>query len=130
VSIHRKTIAYPHGERSSVTMRRMEYSGGIAYDRLAGCGKRPPAAFSHRSEAQRTAWANACSHRRWVGEKVYDSPLRSLRPCLWRGASWRAGVGRVRTAAFLRILHGDSTSSHASISVTVTQVNMSFSAAC
>ncbi len=23
----------------------------------------------------------------------YDSPLRSLRPCLWNGASWRTGVG-------------------------------------
>jgi hypothetical protein len=27
-----------------------------------------------------------------------------LRPCLRSGASWRAGVGRVRTAAFLSIL--------------------------
>jgi hypothetical protein len=45
----------------------------------------------------------------------YDSPLRSLRPC------W---------TAFLRTLHDYSTSSHASISVTAAQVNMSFSAAC
>ncbi|HEX6728113.1 MAG TPA: hypothetical protein VF078_12225, partial [Nitrospira sp.] len=44
---------------------------------LARCGKRPPAAFSHRSAAQRT--------------EAYVSPLRSLRPC------W---------TAFLRILHG------------------------
>ena len=34
----------------------------------------------------------------------YDSPLRSLRPCLWSGASWRTGAGRVRTLAFLNIL--------------------------
>ena len=61
---------------------------------LAGCGKRPPPAFSHRSEAQRT------------GQK-YDSPLRSLRPC------W---------TAFLRILHEYSTSSRSSISVTATWV--------
>ncbi len=26
-------------------------------------------------------------------DKKYASPLRSLRPCLWKGASWRAGVG-------------------------------------
>ncbi len=45
---------------------------------LAGCGKSHPAAFSHRSEAQRSAWANACSHRRWVGrvKASYGSPLR------------------------------------------------------
>ncbi|ULA65289.1 MAG: hypothetical protein LZF86_190592 [Nitrospira sp.] len=35
-----------------------------------------------------------------------SSPLCSLRPCLWNGASWRAGVGRVRTAAFLNGLRG------------------------
>jgi Polyketide cyclase / dehydrase and lipid transport len=34
---------------------------------LTGCSKSPPAAFSHRSEAQRT--------------EAYASPLRSLRPC-------------------------------------------------
>jgi len=33
-----------------------------------------------------------------------SSPLRSLRPCLRNGASWRAGAGRVRTVAFLSIL--------------------------
>ena len=33
-----------------------------------------------------------------------SSPLRSLRPCPRNGASWRAGVGRVRSLAFLRIL--------------------------
>ncbi len=36
----------------------------------------------------------------------YVSPFRSLRPCLWNGASWRAGVGRVRTATFLNSLRG------------------------
>jgi hypothetical protein len=45
----------------------------------------------------------------------YDSPLRSLRPC------W---------TAFLRILHGSSVSSQTSISVTATEVGMSFSTAC
>ena len=41
--------------------------------------KRPPALFSHRSEAQRTAWATL-SYRRMGGQvkTVYDSP-RSLR---------------------------------------------------
>jgi len=33
-----------------------------------------------------------------------SSPLRSLRLCLRNGASWRAGAGWVRTAAFLSIL--------------------------
>ena len=67
--------------------------------------KNPPAAFSHRSEAQRT--------------EAYAASLRSLRPCLGQGASLgeeavladlgRAGevatrVGRVRSLAFLSIL--------------------------
>ena len=69
---------------------------------LTGCGKSPPAAFSHHSEAQRTA-------------QRYDSPLRSLRLC------W---------TAFLRILHGCSASSQLSIFVTATGGRMSFSAAC
>ena len=64
---------------------------------LARCGKRPPAAFSHRSAAQRT--------------EAYVSPLRSLRPC------W---------TAFLRILHGCSASSQATISVTATEIRMVF----
>jgi len=34
----------------------------------------------------------------------YDSPLRSLRPYPRRGASWRAGVGWVRTVDCLNIL--------------------------
>jgi len=33
-----------------------------------------------------------------------SSPLRSLLPCPRNGASWRAGVGRVRSLAFLSIL--------------------------
>jgi hypothetical protein len=71
-------------------------------DGLAGCGKRPPAAFSYRSEAQRTA-------QRTI------SPLYSLRPC------W---------TAFLRILHGCPASSQTSVSVTAIEVRMSFSEAC
>src|SRR6267143_5711223 len=35
-----------------------------------------------------------------------SSDLHSLRPCLRNGASWRAGVGRVRKLAFLSILQG------------------------
>jgi len=35
----------------------------------------------------------------------YASALRSLRPRLWKGASWRTGVGWVRTATFLTTLH-------------------------
>jgi hypothetical protein len=42
----------------------------------------------------------------------YDSPLRSLRPHLRNGASWRAGAGRVRTVAILSILHGCVVASH------------------
>ena len=34
----------------------------------------------------------------------YESPLRLLRSCLRNGASWRAGVGRVRSLAFLNSL--------------------------
>ena len=34
----------------------------------------------------------------------YDSPFRSLRPSLRRGASRRAGAGRVTMAGFLSIL--------------------------
>ena len=52
----------------------------------------PPAAFWLRSEAQRT--------------EAYASPLRSLRPCLGKGASRRARVGRVRSLDFLSILLG------------------------
>jgi hypothetical protein len=36
-----------------------------------------------------------------------SSPLRSLRPCPRNGASWRAGVGRVRSQDFLSILRGN-----------------------
>jgi hypothetical protein len=36
----------------------------------------------------------------------YDSPLRSLRPCLGQGASRRARVGRVRSLDILSILQG------------------------
>ena len=36
------------------------------------------------------------------------TPLRLLRPCPRNGASWRAGVGRVRNLAFLIILRGCS----------------------
>jgi len=40
-----------------------------------------------------------------------QSPIRratvpSRRPCLWNGASWRAGGGRVRTEAVLNSLRG------------------------
>jgi len=38
----------------------------------------------------------------------YASALHSLRPCLGRGASWRAGVGRVRSLDFLSILRDRS----------------------
>ena len=34
----------------------------------------------------------------------YDSPLRSLRPCLGQGTSRRARVGRVRSLDILSIL--------------------------
>ena len=34
------------------------------------------------------------------------SLLHALRPCLRNGASWRAGVGRVRSLAVLSILRG------------------------
>src|SRR6267143_3869533 len=37
-----------------------------------------------------------------------SSPLHSLRPCPRNGASWCAGVGRVRSLAFLRILRAIS----------------------
>jgi hypothetical protein len=42
--------------------------------------------------------------RRTVRPRGYDSGLHSLRPCLRNGASWRAGVGRVRSLAILSIL--------------------------
>jgi hypothetical protein len=46
----------------------------------------------------------------WKGERptrsavCTSSALHSLRPCLRNGASWRAGVGRVRCLAFLNTL--------------------------
>src|SRR5687768_590590 len=46
--------------------------------------------------------------RRTMRPRGYASPLRSLRPCLRNGASWRAGVGRVRSLDFLSILTGSS----------------------
>src|SRR6266850_5853679 len=42
--------------------------------------------------------------RRTVRPRGYASGLLSLRPCLGQGASWRAGVGRVRRMNFLSIL--------------------------
>ena len=42
--------------------------------------------------------------RRTVRPRGYASGLHSLRPCLRKGASWRAGVGRVRSLAILSIL--------------------------
>jgi hypothetical protein len=36
--------------------------------------------------------------------KEYASPLHSLRPYMRIGASWRAGVGWVRSTVFLNIL--------------------------
>jgi hypothetical protein len=47
----------------------------------------------------------------WKGERptrsavCTSSALRSLRPCLGEGASWRARVGRVRNLDFLSILN-------------------------
>ena len=70
-----------------------------------------PAAFSHPSEAHRTAWANAC-YRRWVG-RVKNS---------LRFASSLA-------AALLDSLFAHpacSASSQISISVTTIEVGMSF----
>ena len=69
---------------------------------LAGCGKRPPAAFSHRSEAPPYGPGKRLFLQAMGGrvKTEYHSPLRSLRPCPRRGASRRAGVGRVRLAAF------------------------------
>jgi hypothetical protein len=64
------------------------------------------------------AWANGTSRRAsgWAGEKVarsWDHPThplvvsdRFLRPCPRNGASWRAGVGWVRSLNFLSILRG------------------------
>jgi len=42
--------------------------------------------------------------RRTVRPRGYVSGLHSLRPCLGKGASWRAGVGRVRSLNCLSIL--------------------------
>ncbi len=44
--------------------------------------------------------------RRTVRPRGYASDLHSLRPCSRNGASRRAGVGRVRSLAFLSILRG------------------------
>ena len=45
---------------------------------------------------------------RWFTQSAVctSSPLRSVHPRPWRGASRRAGVGRVRKTAFLSILYG------------------------
>ena len=78
------------------------------------------AAFSHRSDPQHAeeglsdvgisegAFPFAKIHSR--GERPTRSAvctfsvLHSLRPCQRNGASWRAGVGRVRSLNFLSIL--------------------------
>ncbi|MCC2641588.1 MAG: hypothetical protein K0S45_2001 [Nitrospira sp.] len=52
--------------------------------------KKSAAAFSHRSAA---TVRHEC-----------DSSLRSLRPCLGQGASWRAEGWAGKKVAFLRIL--------------------------
>jgi hypothetical protein len=45
------------------------------------------------------------------------SALRLLRPCPWKGASRRAGVGRVRRTTFLTILRRFNRLSQASVLV-------------
>jgi hypothetical protein len=54
----------------------------------------------------------------------------SLRPCLWNGASWRAGVGRVRSLAFLSILRKCSPVELHVGTIEVLACRNSFSAAC
>jgi hypothetical protein len=46
--------------------------------------------------------------RRTVRPRGYASAFHSLRPCPRNGASWRAGVGRVRSLDFLSILYAST----------------------
>jgi hypothetical protein len=60
-------------------------------------GTRPPHHSAARTEL-------VLLIRRTVRPRGYASGLHSLRPCLRNGASWCAGVGRVRSLVFLSIL--------------------------
>ena len=55
--------------------------------------KSPPEAFS------RDTAASPSRRRSQTWRSFFIAPCASLRPCPWKGASWRAGVGRVRCAA-------------------------------
>ena len=77
-------------------MLRKSASGVLASFRPSK-GTRPPHHSAARTDLVRLI-------RRTVRPRRYASGLYSLRPCLERGASWRAKVGRVRSLAFLSAL--------------------------
>jgi hypothetical protein len=71
--------------------------GSVLASFRSSTGTRPP----HHSAARTDV---VLLIRRTVRPRGYASALHSLRPCPRNGASWRAGVGRVRSLAFLSIL--------------------------
>src|SRR6266550_6067062 len=69
--------------------------------KASSTGTRPP----HHSAARTDL---VVLIRRTVRARGDASTLHSLRPCLGQGASWRAGVGRVRRLNFSSILRESS----------------------
>jgi len=70
--------------------------------------KTPPAAFSHRSDPQRTELSMfrpktrrlTTRRRAQTWRSLFVAPCASLQPCPRNGASWRDGAGRVRSLNF------------------------------
>lgn len=60
--------------------------------------------YDHNRMLNKTSSIVLASLKGSTYEKEYVSPFRSLWPCLWKGASRRVGVGRVKTAGLLSIL--------------------------
>jgi hypothetical protein len=71
-----------------------------------------------------------------MGERLHEvwsvPPPASnrLRPCLRNGASWRAGVGRVRCLDFLNTLRECSAVVPHALTIEVFKCQQSFSAGC
>src|SRR4026208_384951 len=99
----RSAVVEGQGSRADIS-RAAGRSGNL---RLAGCGKRGAGVVGNDPLARRTRTIKRCSSdaRSWDHPTYPLKVTTRLRPCPRNGASWRAGVGRVRSLAFLSILH-------------------------